>query len=155
VQEEIDRDLGLFRCAKCERLYDPEELPVYHDSEGWMTGETIRKIMGKMPGVWEKYLERMEIIHFWKDIFKHNIAIKEQLSLHNFLEYLKDHLDDWTYVECGYLIKCTNISEYLVGYCQKNNNCDKKIPCHGTGKIVIPRFAEAVEIIRRYLDGCI
>jgi len=108
----------------------------YHDSEGWMYPETVRKIMKKMPETWEKYLERMEIIHFWKDIFKHNITLKEQLSLSNFLTYLRDHKEEWAYVECN--VDCFGNDDFY-----KPDDC---MGCDGKNRQIInPEYAEVIK----------
>jgi len=139
VQEEIDRDLGLFRCAKCERLYDPEELPVYHDSEGWMYPETIRKIIKKMPDT---------LIHYLQDIWanpdggEYNDYMipktRRMFSLSNFLAYLKDHKEEWAWVECPYCFdgKVDDPDNDI-----KLEDCSF---CRG-GKIINPEYEEALK----------
>jgi hypothetical protein len=144
VQEEIDRDLGLFRCAKCERLYDPEELPVYHDSEGWMYPETIRKIIKKMPDT---------LIHYLQDIWanpdggEYNDYMipktRRMFSLSNFLAYLKDHLDDWAMVECPTCRGRGKVYEHCYDGSQVLVRCQGK--CNGTDKIINPEYEEALK----------
>ena len=111
--------------------------PIHADSEGWMEGETIRKIQEKMPGTWNKYgiycgneVREMQGINLMK-------ALEYMLSLSNFINYLRDNRE-WAY------ILCDNPD------CKKGKVLDATVIidcpfCDGTGKIINPKYVEVLK----------
>ena len=151
--EEINTD---WWCEKCQAYIDDRQViyqeiheicgcpvyikePVYHDLEGWMSGETIRKIQAKMPDT---------LIHYLQDIWanpdggEYNDYMipktRRMLSLSNFLAYLKEHKEEWAEVECPYCFD---------GKVDDPDN-DTKLEdcrfCRG-GKIINPEYEEAIK----------
>jgi hypothetical protein len=108
--------------------------PFYCDSDGWMYPETVRKIMKKMPGVWEKYLAKYNIA---TDLLcTSGRTLELQLSLSNFLAYLKTHKEEWAYVECN--IDCFGNDDFY-----KPDDC---MGCDGKNRQIInPEYAEVIK----------
>jgi hypothetical protein len=147
--EEINTD---WWCEKCQAYIDDRQViyqeiheicgcpvyikePVYHDLEGWMTGETIRKIQAKMPGTWNKYgiycgneVREMQGINLMK-------AMEYMLSLSNFITYLREHKEEWAYVECN--VDCFGNDDFY-----KPDDC---MGCDGKNRQILnPAYAEAL-----------
>jgi len=160
TQEFINRLLAAVMGKKTPDLCKSETIKTYSDdfkvhvlsidttwspsSDGEATKEVRDWFAKEMPEEWEKFLHCMMDKHFKASTFQPghmSEMLAYQLSITHLAQYIVDNYKEMFYEECPNLDKpvCTM-------------NCDG-IQCHGTGKIVKPRFAEAVKIIERYKHG--
>ncbi|MFA5307758.1 MAG: hypothetical protein WC365_09975 [Candidatus Babeliales bacterium] len=120
-----------------------EDLLPYHwspSSEGETTKEVRDFMKGEFPKEWKRYLEKTQY-----DVKVYPKIFNAQLSITNLAQFIMDNYKEMFYETCN----AEGDAEIICPACPNFNNWD----CDG--KIIIPRFAEAVEIIRRELDGTV
>jgi len=114
-----------------------------------IAGEATKEVRDwfakEMPEEWEKYCDW--IVNYKVDFltyrYKKAEVLNAQLSIANLAQYIVDNYKEMFYEVC----QADGNADEICPKCPNFNNWD----C--TGKTIIPRYAEVVEIIRRYLDG--
>jgi hypothetical protein len=129
-------------CKICGDVYWTQWSP---SLDGESTKEVRDWFVKEMPEEWEKYqVDICVSLLSPNDKYFNTLCLNTILSITSLAQYIVDNYKEMFYEECskckGQKIEVDN--RYTKGY--REVNC---IDCNGTGKIIIPRYAEVVRVI--------